>query len=422
VLVSDSAPVTESYRGGAAATFTVSLDQPSATPVTVAYTATGATAAAGSDFTATTGTLLFNPGETAKAVTVPVLADASIEGDETFTLNISVQEGANAAVGDDAGAAVIHNQAVTTLALSNGVRASYIGAGGKRVFYTLKGPGTGNVVLTEDAGGQLASVDLSGTTAASSLTITGASTVGDVIVNGALKSLTGKSADLAGTVNVAGTLGKLLAHSAGGGHTIMVGGGGVLSVVLGSVSNESLASASPIKTLRVGSWADTDATPDTITAPSIAALASLGDFGSDVTTDSLGKVTVGGALVGAIIRSNGAIASLKAGSSSGSTVFAGVRGDLAALPAATSDFANAAASIGKLSIGGKAGAFANTLIAAPSIGKVVLGAVTTGNGGNVFGVAADSLQGILTGNGLRLANLTDPSSSTADGDFAVRIL
>ncbi len=47
------------------------------------------TAIAGSDYTATSGILTFNPGETSKQVKVKVTRDRIAEADETFTLNLS---------------------------------------------------------------------------------------------------------------------------------------------------------------------------------------------------------------------------------------------------------------------------------------------------------------------------------------------
>ena len=47
------------------------------------------TATAGADYTATSGTLTFNPGDVAKSISVPILDDAIDDGDETMTLTLS---------------------------------------------------------------------------------------------------------------------------------------------------------------------------------------------------------------------------------------------------------------------------------------------------------------------------------------------
>jgi aryl-phospho-beta-D-glucosidase BglC (GH1 family) len=71
------------------AVFTVTLSQASSTTVTVAYATADGTAVAGSDYTATSGTLSFAPGTTSKTVSVAIVGDATPEPDETFRLNLS---------------------------------------------------------------------------------------------------------------------------------------------------------------------------------------------------------------------------------------------------------------------------------------------------------------------------------------------
>ena len=66
--------------------FTVTLTPSSGQSVTVDYATQDATANAGTDYTATAGTLTFVPGDTSETITVPVLGDATIEPDETFTV------------------------------------------------------------------------------------------------------------------------------------------------------------------------------------------------------------------------------------------------------------------------------------------------------------------------------------------------
>src|SRR4029077_656604 len=58
-------------------------------PVTVNYATQNNSAQAGSDYTAQSGTLTFNAGETAKTITVPVNADCNAEPNELFTVNLS---------------------------------------------------------------------------------------------------------------------------------------------------------------------------------------------------------------------------------------------------------------------------------------------------------------------------------------------
>ena len=74
--------------------FDVSLDRAAAETVTVRYATSDGTATAGADYTATSDTLSFAAGETAKTVLVPVLDDAHDEGIETLTLTLSNAQGA----------------------------------------------------------------------------------------------------------------------------------------------------------------------------------------------------------------------------------------------------------------------------------------------------------------------------------------
>ena len=79
--------------------FAVTLDRAPSDTVTVDYATADGTATAGSDYTATSGTLTFAAGETGKTVSVPILDDAHDEGSETLTLTLSNPSGAYVADG-----------------------------------------------------------------------------------------------------------------------------------------------------------------------------------------------------------------------------------------------------------------------------------------------------------------------------------
>ncbi len=94
---------------GAKAAFEVSLSRAftsSEHRVTVDYATADGTAKAGEDYTATSGTLTFAPGETAKTVNVPILDDALDEGEETFVLRLSNATGGRIADGEATGTIV----------------------------------------------------------------------------------------------------------------------------------------------------------------------------------------------------------------------------------------------------------------------------------------------------------------------------
>jgi trimeric autotransporter adhesin len=71
------------------AELTITLSKATTAPVTVNYATANGTATSGLDYTAITGTLTFNVGETVKKVFVPILADTLAELKEAFTLTLS---------------------------------------------------------------------------------------------------------------------------------------------------------------------------------------------------------------------------------------------------------------------------------------------------------------------------------------------
>ena len=94
-VVVDSPRVQEGDSSTTALTFTARLtdengrrEKPSTETITAAYkvhSTAGDTATAGTDYSATSGTLTFAPGETSKTVNVTVTGDTVVEGDETLT-------------------------------------------------------------------------------------------------------------------------------------------------------------------------------------------------------------------------------------------------------------------------------------------------------------------------------------------------
>ena len=83
--------------------FTVSLSRASSQTVTVDYATSDGTATAGADYTATSGTLTFVPGDVSETVSVPVLDDAHDDDGETLTLTLSNASGARIRDGEATG-------------------------------------------------------------------------------------------------------------------------------------------------------------------------------------------------------------------------------------------------------------------------------------------------------------------------------
>ncbi len=101
----DDLTVIEGDAGATNANFLVRLSLPAPQTVTVNYATTNNTALSGSDYLATNGTIVFNPGETNKIITVPIVGDLLNEGTETFFVNIS----------NSTNATILDSQAVGTI-------------------------------------------------------------------------------------------------------------------------------------------------------------------------------------------------------------------------------------------------------------------------------------------------------------------
>ena len=83
--------------------FVVTLSHPASRAVSVDYATADGSATAGQDYTATSGTLTFDAGESSKTIAVPLLDDAIDEGEETFTLTLSNARGARIEDGEATG-------------------------------------------------------------------------------------------------------------------------------------------------------------------------------------------------------------------------------------------------------------------------------------------------------------------------------
>jgi autotransporter-associated beta strand protein len=97
-LSAGDAAVVQSPTASTNALLGVTLSAAAGSNVTVSYATANGTAMAGTDYTATNGTLTFSPGETSKNVPVAVLAGQIPQGtSKNFTLKLSTPSGANLA-------------------------------------------------------------------------------------------------------------------------------------------------------------------------------------------------------------------------------------------------------------------------------------------------------------------------------------
>jgi subtilisin-like proprotein convertase family protein len=106
--------VVEGHAGTTTAIFPVTMDAPSAGPVSFGYLTGDLTATAPDDYTATSGILTFQPGETSKVVAVSVAGDLEDELDEQ--LRVVLTEGQ--------GGYVVDNQALGTIYDDDGAGSS----------------------------------------------------------------------------------------------------------------------------------------------------------------------------------------------------------------------------------------------------------------------------------------------------------
>jgi hypothetical protein len=108
-ILDNDAPVSLSVgdvsaaEGSGTLAFTVSLSAESGKVITVAYATSDGSASSPADYEATSGTLVFMPGEGAKRVAAALVADDLAEGNEDFTLTLANPVGALLADGQGLG-------------------------------------------------------------------------------------------------------------------------------------------------------------------------------------------------------------------------------------------------------------------------------------------------------------------------------
>ena len=107
----------------------VFLTETSTSTVTVHYTTADATALAGQDYVAQSGTLTFAPGVTQQNILVAVAGDAIVEGNETFTITLSdPSDGASILDGSATGTIVDDDASLSIAATSASKREGQSGS------------------------------------------------------------------------------------------------------------------------------------------------------------------------------------------------------------------------------------------------------------------------------------------------------
>ncbi|MBV9924143.1 MAG: DUF4214 domain-containing protein [Acidobacteria bacterium] len=135
---------TEAVAAAGGLTFTVSLSQPTVNNISVNYATADGTATAGSDYTATSGTLQILAGATSGTITVQVSDDNLFEANETFFVNLSSPT--NATISDAQGQGTIANdEAASTFLFSSSTYSVGEGGGNATVTVTRTGSTAGGV-------------------------------------------------------------------------------------------------------------------------------------------------------------------------------------------------------------------------------------------------------------------------------------
>ena len=251
-------------------------------------------------------------------------------------------------------------------------------------------PGKTGAVIVGGSNVQLLGIDATGTASRTKLAITakggadGVAGIPSLTADGGAGSVGGKGAAFAGNVTIDGNLGALTASRL---------------------------------------------TAATVTADTVGTIKVAGDVtGSTITLDSLRVLAVSGAFTGSRLSAPGAIGTVKVRTMTGSEIYAGVNSTAARFPATTELTPDG--SVGIVTVK----TFANSVIAADTLGRLKLGTIVTSNSGTPFGVTADAIAGLQTANEskqkLRLVLVDAPAVLDAQlaaqafdaGDFVIRLV
>jgi chitinase len=99
--------VREGNKGTIRLNLAVTLSRSTTDTVTVKYATANGTAQKKSDYSATSGTLTFQPGQTSRTISVSIKGDRKRESNETFTVKLSNAVGAT--IGDGVATVTILN-------------------------------------------------------------------------------------------------------------------------------------------------------------------------------------------------------------------------------------------------------------------------------------------------------------------------
>lgn len=156
VFITNQVQVSEGNSGANNAAFTVFLTAASGQVITVNFATGVGTAGSGTDYIATSGTLVFPTNTTSRTIVVPIIGDASYESNETFTVRISGAVNAtNVASQDVSTGTIVNDDAMPILAVND--VSLYEGNSGTTtaVFTVTLSPASGVAAAVNFATGDL---------------------------------------------------------------------------------------------------------------------------------------------------------------------------------------------------------------------------------------------------------------------------
>jgi len=197
---------------------------------------------------------------------------------------------------------------------------------GKMVTFSLDGRGVGNVI----GGSDFSEIYLTSTNELSRVKIStkgGATTdVQEIVSTNSINFLSAPKVNLLGDFSIAGNASMIRLGDVSGSSQITIGSEvnstRTVALTFGHVTDVNLTSATPVRSLTVRGWLDTDATPDVVQAPWFQSIRSFGDFQADIVATgatsgmSLGSLSVKGRIESDVTLA-GSILSVRAGSWSG---------------------------------------------------------------------------------------------------------
>lgn len=198
----------------------------------------------------------------------------------------------------------------TTVVVSKAFDAShpvkFKDASGDNVVIKISGPGAGEVLLTAEDRVDPSSILLTSTTEKTNLNITVSgqggkkTTIGNILVTGSLRAITGTTSTLTGRIDVSGSVSAITLQGVTGTPHVIDGDGNTgasitlgaapdprdtLTLKFGRVRELSVNSGRPIKTILVTEWLNEDGVRDSIAAPYISKIQTKGDKRAGVAGD-----------------------------------------------------------------------------------------------------------------------------------------